>query len=72
MTFIHIQMCYDISFTAKLKELLNYFPEMVDSPQLELDFQSDHIIAHGYPDYPIVRRNHEGAVIMQHMEWGVI
>ena len=41
-------MCYDISFTAKLRELPNYFPELVDSPQLSFDFGSDHIIAHRY------------------------
>jgi len=61
-------MCYDISFTAKLKDLTNYFPDMVDSPQLGLDFGQDHIIAHRYPEYPIVRRTHEGQVIMQEME----
>ncbi len=38
-------MCYDISFTAKLKDLSNYFPELVESPQLSFDFGSDHIIA---------------------------
>jgi putative SOS response-associated peptidase YedK len=65
-------MCYDISFTAKLKELPNYFPEMVESPQLELDFESDHIIAHRYPEYPIVKRNQEGNIVYQQMEWGVI
>jgi putative SOS response-associated peptidase YedK len=65
-------MCYDISFTAKLKELPAYFLEMVDSPQLKLDFQEDQFFAHRYPEYPIVRRNSEGEVIMQQMEWGVI
>jgi putative SOS response-associated peptidase YedK len=65
-------MCYDISFTAKLKELPNYFPEIVDSPQLELEFEHDHIIAHRYPEYPIVRRTSDDKVIMQEMEWGVI
>jgi|SRR5450755_1011268 len=65
-------MCYDISFTVKLKDLTTYFPDLVESPQLELDFESDHIIAHRYPEYPIVRRNHEGAIVMEHFEWGVI
>ena len=46
--FLNCYMCFDISFIAKLKELSAYFPEMVDSPQLELDFESDHIIAHRY------------------------
>jgi hypothetical protein len=65
-------MCYDISFTAKLKKLSLYFPKMLDSPQLELDFESDHIFAHRYPDHPIIRRDHDGQIIMQQMEWGVI
>jgi putative SOS response-associated peptidase YedK len=64
-------MCYDISFTAKLKELPNYFPELVDSPQLSFDFGSDHIIAHRYPEYPIIRKD-ENSEIIQFMEWGVI
>jgi len=65
-------MCYDISFTAKLKDLSNYFPDLVETPQLKLDFEQDHIIAHSYPVYPIVRRKHEGQIILQEMEWGVI
>jgi putative SOS response-associated peptidase YedK len=64
-------MCYDISFTAKLKELPNYFPELEESPQLSFDFGSDHIIAHQYPEYPIVRKDGD-SVIIQFMEWGVI
>lgn len=64
-------MCYDISFTAKLRELPNYFPDLIESKQLELDFRSDHIIGHSYPEYPIIRRDGD-AVIIQFMEWGVI
>jgi len=51
-----------------LKDLSNYFSDMVDGPQLEIDFGQDHIIAHRYPEYPIVRRKNEGQVIMQEME----
>jgi hypothetical protein len=29
-------MCYDISFTAKLKDLSNYFPDLVDSWKIQL------------------------------------
>ncbi len=64
-------MCYDISFTAKLKDLSNYFPELVDSTQLSFDFGSDHIIAHSYPEYPIIRKEDDSEII-QFMEWGVI
>jgi putative SOS response-associated peptidase YedK len=64
-------MCYDISFTAKLKELPNYFPDLIESTQLTLDFGSDHIIAHRYPEYPIIRRDGDSEII-QFMEWGVI
>jgi putative SOS response-associated peptidase YedK len=65
-------MCYDISFTSKVKDLSNYFPDLVDNPQLELDFEQDHIIAHRYPEYPIIRKNNEGTIVIQYMEWGVI
>jgi hypothetical protein len=65
-------MCYDISFTAKLKNLSNYFSYLVASPQRDLDFESNSIIAHRYPEYPIVRRNHEGGVIIAAYGMGVI
>ena len=64
-------MCYDISFTSKLRELSDYFPNLEESLQLDLEFESDHIIAHRYPVYPILRR-HGAGVIYQPMEWGVI
>src|SRR6195952_1767511 len=64
-------MCYDISFTSKLKELSEYFPNLENSIQLDLDLESDNIIAHRYPVYPILRK-HGAAVIYQPMEWGVI
>jgi putative SOS response-associated peptidase YedK len=64
-------MCYDISFTVKLKDLSTYFPELVESPQLSFDFGSDHIIGHGFPEYPIIRKDGD-SVIIQFMEWGVI
>lgn len=65
-------MCYDLSLTASIQEPANYFPEMIFSPQLELDFSpGDHIIRHGYPEYPIISRSPDG-LQCRPMEWGVI
>ena len=67
-------MCYDISFTVRLKELSDYFPDLVISPQLTLDFPStDHIVGHQYSDHPILYRPADSAVLhCSPMEWGCI
>ncbi len=66
-------MCYDISFKVKLRELSEYFPEIITDPQIDLDFQRDHIIAHAFPELPIIYENRDDKKIhLSLMEWGVI
>src|SRR5450755_101957 len=66
-------MCYDISFTVKLKELPAYFPELETSLQLELDFDGVHIMGHSFNRHPIIYRDRESkSLTVRPMEWGVI
>ena len=67
------RMCYDISFTVKLKELPAYFPELESTEQLAFDFEGVHIMGHGFNDHPILYREKEtGRLDVRLMEWGVI
>jgi hypothetical protein len=52
-------MCYDISFTVKLKELPAYFPDLETDIQLELEFEGTHIMGHSFNEHPILYRNRE-------------
>jgi putative SOS response-associated peptidase YedK len=66
-------MCYDISFTVKLKELASYFPDLETGPQLELDFDGTHIMGHSFNQHPIICNDRENNKLMiRWMEWGVI
>ncbi|MEO6914826.1 MAG: SOS response-associated peptidase family protein [Chitinophagaceae bacterium] len=66
-------MCYDVSFTVDLKELADYFPDMIVDGQLELNFDTTHIIGHSYNNHPILFRNREdGTLHCRMMEWGCI
>jgi putative SOS response-associated peptidase YedK len=66
-------MCYDISFTVKLKELPVYFPDLQTDAQLSFDFDGTHIMGHSFPEHPIVYRDREsGKIVLHLMEWGVI
>ena len=67
-------MCYDISFTVRLKELSDYFPDLVISPQLSLEFPSiDHIVGHKYSEHPVLYRPAGSGVLhCIPMEWGCI
>jgi putative SOS response-associated peptidase YedK len=66
-------MCYDISFTVKLKELPAYFPDLETTLQLELDFDGAHIMGHSYHLHPVIIRERESKKQMiVPMEWGVI
>jgi putative SOS response-associated peptidase YedK len=66
-------MCYDISFTVKLKELPAYFPDLETDIQLELPFEGTHIMGHSFNDHPIVYIEREtGKMMARAMEWGVI
>jgi putative SOS response-associated peptidase YedK len=66
-------MCYDISFTVKLKELAAYFPDLETPAQLELDFDGTHIMGHSFSEHPIIYRDRETKnYAILPMEWGVI
>jgi putative SOS response-associated peptidase YedK len=66
-------MCYDISFTVKLKELPAYFPDLETKLQLELDFDGTHIMGHSFNEHPILYLDRETRKItVRPMEWGVI
>lgn len=66
-------MCYDISFTVKLKELAAYFPDLVTTVQLDLEFEGTHIMGHRFNLHPILyRRREDQKYILFPMEWGVI
>jgi putative SOS response-associated peptidase YedK len=66
-------MCYDISFTVKLKDLQSYFPDLETPLQLELDFDGMHIMGHSFNNHPILFFDRESRkIVAQSMEWGVI
>ena len=67
-------MCYDISFTVDIKELEDYFPELIFDSEIEINFDATiHIIGHDYGNHPIIYINRED--LQTHcrlMEWGCI
>ena len=66
-------MCYDISFTVEIKQLSDYFPDLIFDEQLELNFDGTHIIGHLYQDHPIIYQNREDKKLhVKMMEWGCI
>ena len=67
-------MCYDISFTVRLRELSDYFPDLVFDDQIKMDFSGAvHIMGHAYGEHPIIYRNREdGKLHCKLMEWGCI
>lgn len=67
-------MCYDINFTVSIKELSDYFPDLVFDAQIEMDFSVGiHIMGHAYGDHPIIYASQEdGQLHCRLMEWGCI
>jgi len=66
-------MCYDISFQVNIKELADYFPDLIIDGQLEMSFEGVHIMGHSYGDHPIIYRNREDQRLhCAAMEWGCI
>ena len=50
-------MCYDISYTVKVKELADYFLELIFHAQLDPNFDGGvHIMGHSYGSHPILYR----------------
>jgi len=66
-------MCYDISFQVNIKELADYFPDLIFDSQLNMSFEGIHIIGHAYGEHPIIYRNREDQLLhCAPMEWGCI
>lgn len=66
-------MCYDISFTVELKELSDYFPDLIFDEQMEISFDGTHIIGHLYGEHPIIYRDRDDHQLhVRMMEWGCI
>ena len=66
-------MCYDVSFTVEIKQLSDYFPDLVFDEQLEINYDGTHIIGHLYLEQAIIYRNNEDKKLhVRMMEWGCI
>lgn len=67
-------MCYDISFTVNIKQLEDYFPDLIFDAQIEINFDATvHIIGHDHGNHPIVYVNRQDfAPHCRLMEWGCI
>ena len=67
-------MCYDISFTINVKQLSDYFPDLVFDDQIKFDFEKAvHILGHAYGLHPIIYKNKEDEQLhCRLMEWGCI
>ena len=66
-------MCYDISFQVNIKELADYFPDLIFDGQLNMSFEGIHIIGHAYGEHPIIYRNRDDQTLhCMPMEWGCI
>ena len=66
-------MCYDISFTVEIKQLSDYFPDLIFDEQVEINYDGTHIIGHLYREQPIIYRNNDDKKLhARMMEWGCI
>lgn len=67
-------MCYDVSFTVDIKQISDYFPDLVWDDQIKMNFmESAHIQGHSYSDHPILYKpKDETDTHLKLMEWGII
>ncbi len=68
-------MCYDISFTVKMRQLSDYFPGLVFDNQLNFDFGPvDHIQGVSvFGAHPIIFQDRaDGALHCRMMEWSIL
>ncbi|RYY46122.1 MAG: DUF159 family protein, partial [Chitinophagaceae bacterium] len=67
-------MCYDISFTINVKQLSDYFPDLVFDDQIKFDFNNAaHIMGHAYGLHPIIYKNRDDDQLhCKLMEWGCV
>jgi putative SOS response-associated peptidase YedK len=65
-------MCYDISFSAGVELITDYFPALAVDPQVDFDFgYYIHVQAQAFAKYPVVLFDH-GQYQLKSFEWGVI
>ena len=66
-------MCYDISFVEKMNALTTLFPKLIFDEAISMEYTTDHILGHAYPEHPIIYCNRTDQLIhCGLMEWGVI
>lgn len=68
-------MCYDISFKAKVTQLIDYFPDLIFDSQVEINFGNmAHIQGVGvFATHPIIYRHRDdGKLHCRPMEWSCI
>ena len=67
-------MCYDISFKVEIRQLSDYFPDLIFDSQIQINFDvTVHIIGHDYGEHPIIYKNRaDGLLHCRLMEWGCI
>ena len=66
-------MCYDVSFTVDIKELPDYFPDLIMDGQVEMAFDGTHIIGHLYQQHPVIYRSRDDQQLhIRMMEWGCV
>lgn len=68
-------MCYDISFKVEIRQLSEYFPDLVHDDQISLNLEAaTHIIGHAYGNHPIIFKDvkGDGKLHTRLMEWGCI
>lgn len=68
-------MCYDISFTIDMPVLRDYFPDMIEDDQIQINLDaSEHILGPGlHGEHAILFRNKDDKMIHLRLNsWGVI
>lgn len=67
-------MCYDISFKVEIRQLSDYFPDLIMDDQVTINFDASiHVMGHAYGEHPIIYQNREdGKLHCKLMEWGCI
>jgi putative SOS response-associated peptidase YedK len=68
-------MCYDISFTVDVRQLTDYFPDLIFDSQIHMEFGAvDHVQGVGvFGKHPVIYMNREDFQLhCKLMEWGCI
>lgn len=67
-------MCYDISFKVDIRQLDDYFPDLVFDEQISINFDAAvHIVGHAHGLHPIIYQPKEQEDLhCRLMEWGCI